>query len=753
MTYEEISLVIQERQRQTNEAILKEKINLWNRYMNGEVSVVQAFPTIFSDEGRIQSLRNNYYNFINSLGVGYASQYQVYRDDSQELLDIREKFIKEMNTQIDILRSRWHTVDLNPTMPDTVKNQIKNEVHAEAEEWRQKIIAVGGTPIPANMDNYVSNYYKDLLKKYTEPENIPIDSYNQNPTNLGRRLSKFYKSFSGTDAIASLIFPNQKPIVMGEVSTLSYSIYRHKTPVNTLGRISPKGFTKGTRTVAGSIIFTMLDKHWVNEVRETLKDIFGNINKLKADELPPFDIVITFANEYGASSFYTIYGVTILEEGQVVSIEDAVTENVCQFMARDIDLTTANTLMPVSGRTDFRENDYETLPRFTINNLISDDAYQRAQQARSNLLPELKTPPTDIGVYNGGIIYIDPYTGNEVIIRPDGDVEVTEPLQKDEAGSVEFRIKFVSEISTGSKLLSGIPINYRLYARYNKDTSGQRINLKEGTTTDGTCVVTVPINNPNIGGSDESLAVTLYCDYKVDNGNWVTGKNAGIHSILKANRTQNISITIPIADNINVVKTTTLDTLWVPVPYPHDATNVYDLERIGVKITPTFPEFSENYYVRWTVICKRSYDVPYSQNHLYKRSDINKNTEIDWETVLYSKIGNSGESNVAQGYTEWYLFSNYGSNEMDSVLDGTKIGWRQQGGIVSYLREIIVRPYRGQNETIVNSKIKSCNFEINITAEVFSDKSFNSGKLKNKVGRTIEYIVSIIGEELWNYTT
>jgi hypothetical protein len=57
------------------------------------------------------------------------------------------------------------------------------------------------------------------------------------------------------------------------------------------------------------------------------------------------DIVVTFANELGSTSKMTIYGIEFINEGQTMSIADIFTENVVQFVARDLD-----PMISVSGR-------------------------------------------------------------------------------------------------------------------------------------------------------------------------------------------------------------------------------------------------------------------------------------------------------------------------------------------------------------------------------------------------------------------
>ena len=54
------------------------------------------------------------------------------------------------------------------------------------------------------------------------------------------------------------------------------------------------------------------------------------------DEIPPFDITISFANEYGQKASLVIYGVEILNEGSGFSIDNVTSEKACTFVARRV---------------------------------------------------------------------------------------------------------------------------------------------------------------------------------------------------------------------------------------------------------------------------------------------------------------------------------------------------------------------------------------------------------------------------------
>lgn len=146
----------------------------------------------------------------------------------------------------------------------------------------------------------------------------------------------FYKTFTGTDAIAFAIFPDAKPILLGSLTTISYSIYREKKPVPLLGKINVGGFTRGMRSIAGSMIFTLVNQHFTKDLIAQIPYLAEH-KKMKADELPFFDVMVVCANEYGSSTEMMIYGVDFIEDGQVLSIEDLYIESTFGFVARDID--------------------------------------------------------------------------------------------------------------------------------------------------------------------------------------------------------------------------------------------------------------------------------------------------------------------------------------------------------------------------------------------------------------------------------
>jgi len=214
-------------------------------------------------------------------------------------------------------------------------------------------------------NNTVLNGGSDLLLG-SKPTSIPGSPYNDTdkPYSLPKVETQNTTSFSGSDATVYIMLrpdkvntTDQQPgsylKKLGEISTLSYSIYRQKSSVVPLGYTFPKGFTRGPRTIAGTMIFTVFDKSVFSELTTkafldagTLDD---KANYILIDQLPPLDIYVSFQNEYGDTfndhgrqrnipnmSKMAIFGVELINEGQVVSIEDLFTENSVNFIAKHI---------------------------------------------------------------------------------------------------------------------------------------------------------------------------------------------------------------------------------------------------------------------------------------------------------------------------------------------------------------------------------------------------------------------------------
>jgi len=198
-------------------------------------------------------------------------------------------------------------------------------------------------------------------------------------------FTRGYNSFSGVDIKAT--FGTK---VIGSLQGISYSISREKAPIYTMGSADPRAFARGKRGIAGSMVFVQFDADplmWelANQFDETRRLYFlSDIDDLRpeysatsepvastsvaagstaspnypgagigsqesdvataggdqakaipwyADQIPPFDVVLTAANEYGALALMKILGVELMNSGYGVSVDDIVSEHSFTYIA------------------------------------------------------------------------------------------------------------------------------------------------------------------------------------------------------------------------------------------------------------------------------------------------------------------------------------------------------------------------------------------------------------------------------------
>lgn len=186
-------------------------------------------------------------------------------------------------------------------------------------------------------------------------------------------FSRSYNSFSGIDIKA--VFASK---VMAEIQAISYSITREKAPIYTMGSADPRSFSRGKRGIAGTVVFVVFDRHTIlstiggmapdggllfqSDIDDIRPDYSTNgLNAVPqpvqnsespldggpasdqelasawyVDQIPPFDVTLAAANEYGALAVMKIFGVELLNEGYGVSIDDMVSEQQFTYIARTI---------------------------------------------------------------------------------------------------------------------------------------------------------------------------------------------------------------------------------------------------------------------------------------------------------------------------------------------------------------------------------------------------------------------------------
>ena len=184
---------------------------------------------------------------------------------------------------------------------------------------------------------------------------------------------KEYNSVGGTDTYLLMQIEYDKQVVdttnntvrnepasmyiwLGTVISLSYSVYRNKKAVHSLGHKVISGFASGPRYVAGTIIKTMFLEDdlilGLQKLREELKksgrytDELAILNmtatpqshsNLMLDDILSCNIIVLYMSEYQENMIKeVITGATFINNGQVMSVNDMITETTISYIAQDV---------------------------------------------------------------------------------------------------------------------------------------------------------------------------------------------------------------------------------------------------------------------------------------------------------------------------------------------------------------------------------------------------------------------------------
>lgn len=193
-------------------------------------------------------------------------------------------------------------------------------------------------------------------------------------------FTKAYHSYSGVDITA--VVGTQ---TFGTLQGISYQISREKAPLYVMGSVDPVSFSRGKRAIAGSLVFMQFDEEpimaffkdrqkflgdraevypeWVAagageippsvlttpsgpaavanpfdnpENVNSLEEMYLPANAWYADQILPFDIILSAANEYGYMAYMKVLGVELMNQGNGVSIDDINMEHSYTYIAKGI---------------------------------------------------------------------------------------------------------------------------------------------------------------------------------------------------------------------------------------------------------------------------------------------------------------------------------------------------------------------------------------------------------------------------------
>lgn len=144
---------------------------------------------------------------------------------------------------------------------------------------------------------------------------LMVNSHDSRPTSAEERKKK-----------------NFQPVL--EIQTLSVSSARSVHPVRRLGESHVTQYTRGARTIAGTMVFATGTRDIFAAIGNRSKREMNSVQPFFTDEIPGFSILITCINEYGQASHAALTDVTLTNFGTTFSESDMYLESTYTYVAR-----------------------------------------------------------------------------------------------------------------------------------------------------------------------------------------------------------------------------------------------------------------------------------------------------------------------------------------------------------------------------------------------------------------------------------
>jgi hypothetical protein len=213
-----------------------------------------------------------------------------------------------------------------------------------------------------------ASYTGSNLKVMIEVANDGTNTIN--PTGLSATTNSNNVAQQGTSK------PARQAKQLVELTTITVSVHRVKSPAVACGYINAKGWARGRRTIAGTLVMTKFTTDvlysFLNSGAFT-SDLSKDTTYMKVDQLPPFNLTLLFADEYGNSSSQRLLGVELVTSGDVYSIQDMLSEQTVSYVAADF-----TPLMPLNKSSLYgaATGSTVTAPQRTVGTVLNQQAAQ-----------------------------------------------------------------------------------------------------------------------------------------------------------------------------------------------------------------------------------------------------------------------------------------------------------------------------------------------------------------------------------------
>lgn len=204
--------------------------------------------------------------------------------------------------------------------------------------------------IPVIPPGFVNEYIRNQTKQRLERERAKTLKEQGVTANW-----KDITSYAGSDILCLMFIPSYNGEnetdpgfveVQDKLQTITVSSARSVMPVRRLGETNPAAYARGSRTIAGSMIFTSgLRDAFITALSKSFKD--GEPSKeptIFVDQIPKFSMTFQASNELGGVSSALLVNITLTNFGTTFSIDDIYTESTFTYVAEQYFPLSATTI-------------------------------------------------------------------------------------------------------------------------------------------------------------------------------------------------------------------------------------------------------------------------------------------------------------------------------------------------------------------------------------------------------------------------
>lgn len=268
-----------------------------------------------------------------------------YVTTSEKLVSDIYRLLLKVGIKSTITKTALKDLPANKKYPNIVHKHNRYTLEI-AQEYMYKFLTtipvVGKKEI---QDLYIPKEKKKILYLYSDLK----EYLSLNKLNLKKKFPGVFPSIN-SNLVSSERVKDKAPEIYDDfVLTYTPSSYKETSTVKVLS-VSPAGKHRVydlsveknhnffapilVHNCGGTLVFNTYDRNvWYRLVEGRSEYPLRQINYIMPDELPAFDITITLVNENGDVAFTGLHGVTILDEGETMSVDNIAIMESYSYMA------------------------------------------------------------------------------------------------------------------------------------------------------------------------------------------------------------------------------------------------------------------------------------------------------------------------------------------------------------------------------------------------------------------------------------